>query len=265
MIGADCHIHVLDARFTSAAAVPPGMTLDDYLSVRSAYGSDRVVLVQSKAYGTDPACLLDALRRLGPSGRGIAVVAPSISDCELTRLDAAGVRGLRFSLWNPDDAVVSLDQLPPLAARLAEIGWHVQLHMSADQIAGAADLLRALPCTMVFDHMGRLPPGPDATQHPAFALITDLAAEGRAWVKLSGPYLNRRPGCPEDWIAPGRALVAAIPDRLVWGSDWPHVTEQPTPPDPGAIARTLNVWCDDEPALMDRIRIANPAGLYGFA
>lgn len=232
MSGCDCHIHILDPAFTPVGPQPvaEGMALEDYRKVQPVFGTDRAVIVQSKRYGTDHACLLDALARLGGDGRGIAVLPPDVDDATLERLNAAGVRGVRFSLWNAADAVVSFDMLAPFAARLAEIGWHAQLHMNADQIVAQTGTLKRLPCTLVFDHMGRLPPGPDATAHPAFGLISSLARDGRAWVKLSGPYLNRR-GAEQaaDWQATGRAWVGAVPDRLVWGSDWPHVTETRKP------------------------------------
>ncbi len=266
MKACDSHLHIYDARFTPApgATVPSGMTLDDYLSVRAAYGTQRAVLVQAKVFGTDNACLVDALTRLGEDGRGIAVVDPSITDDALADLHAAGVRGLRFSLWNAANAVVQPDDIARMAARIAPLGWHVQLHMHADQTAASADLLTSLPCPMVFDHMGRLPAGSVPQVHPAFDLIKGLARDGRAWVKLSGPYLNRRPGQNDDPRRMARAWTAAIPDRLVWGSDWPHITEQPAPPAPGAIAATLTDWCDNDPTLIERIARHTPALLYDF-
>ena len=271
MSAVDAHLHILDPRFPSrdGRRVPAGMTVSDYHRAAETYGTQRAVIVQSKTQGTDPSCLLDALAQLGNAGRGIAVLTPDASDATLTELDAAGVRGLRFSLWKPQDAVAGFDMIAPLAERLAELGWHAQLHMHADQIAAQAEVLRALPCPMVFDHMGRLPPGPNAAKHPAFPLIADLAREGRAWVKLSGPYLNQRAAVAAsmqeaDWRAIGRAWVDAIPDRLIWGSDWPHVTEQPDPPTADHIADTLFHWCDGDADLMTRIRITTPADLYGF-
>lgn len=268
MIACDSHLHVYDARFAAVPGntVPPGLTLDDYLAARAAFGTERAVLVQAKVFGTDNACLLDALDRLEGQGRGIAVVDPDISDAALERLHAAGVRGLRFSLWNPSNAVARPDDISRMAARVAPLGWHLQLHMHADQTAAAAGLLRGLACPVVFDHMGRLPAGTDPEAHPAFDLIAGLAWDGRAWVKLSGPYLNRRAGAEGagDADAIARAWVNAIPDRLVWGSDWPHITEQPTPPAPQAIAATLATWCEGDAALIDRVARLTPAELYDF-
>ncbi|MDR3669906.1 MAG: amidohydrolase family protein [Holophaga sp.] len=260
----DAHFHILDPRFPHRApGCPPGMTLDDYLLHQRRIGTTRAVVVQSKRDRTDHECLLDALGRFGANGRGIGVVLPDVSDAELKRLDAGGVRGLRFSVWNPVDTVTTVDMIEPLARRIAGLGWHAQIHMSGDQIAESAALLRRLPCPIVFDHMGRLPPdqGPD---HPAFRVIAGLLDQGRAWVKLAGAYLNIRQGPPAyaDATRIARAFVRAAPERLVWGSDWPHLTE-PHKPDDALLFDLLTQWAGDE-STRQRILVQNPAQLYGF-
>ncbi|MBP0494872.1 amidohydrolase family protein [Pararoseomonas indoligenes] len=257
----DSHLHVLDARFPGAA-LTSGMTLADYRLLQHRLGTSRAVLVQAKHHGTDPAALLDALAQLGPDGRGIAVLPPDTPEAEFRRLDTGGVRGLRLSLWNPADAPLAMADIPALAARVAPLGWHLQLHLMADQIAAAAGMLADLPCPLVFDHMARLPPdaGPD---HPAFAVVARLLQAGRAWVKLSGAYLNTRAGPPySDAGRIAHAFVAEAPERLVWGSDWPHVTKVHKPDD-AELLDLLAEWAG--PRLADRILADNPATLYGFA
>lgn len=261
----DCHFHLLDPRFPSPdPAAPEGMAFDDYRRLQERIGTTRAVLVQAKYHRTDSACLLDALARFGGAARAVAVVHPDVSDAELRRLDAAGVRGLRFSVWNPADTVTTIAMIAPLAERIAGLGWHAQIHMSGAQIAEQASLLAALPCPVVFDHMGRLDPrlGPD---DPAFPVIAGLVARGRAWVKLSGAYLNTREGPPDysDATRIARAFVALAPERLVWGSDWPHVTEA-NKPDDAALLDLLSDWAGDE-RVRNRILADNPAALYGFA
>ena len=188
---------------------------------------------------------------------------PDVSDAELRRLDAGGVRGLRFSVWNPNDTVTTIAMIEPLAKRIADFGWHVQLHMSGAQIDDNAALLNRLPCPIVFDHMGRLSPtkGPD---DPAFGTIGALVDKGRTWVKLAGVYLNTQIGPPDypDATRIARAFVELAPERLVWGSDWPHVTERQKPDD-AVLMDLLKVWATTE-ADRDRILVANPAALYGF-
>lgn len=262
----DAHLHILDPRFAGPdAARPERMGYDDYRLLQARLGTQRAVIVQAKYHGKDHACLLDALRRFGGAARGIAVLAPDAGDDELGRLDAAGVRGLRFSVWNPADTVTTIAMIAPLAPRLAELGWHAQLHMTAAQIVEHAALLGRLPCPLVFDHMGRLPPEQGA-DHPAFAVIAGLVQSGRAWVKLSGAYLNTRLGPPgyADATRIARAFVTLAPERLVWGSDWPHLTEPAGhKPDDALLLDLLTSWSDSE-AVRRRILVANPAELYGF-
>jgi D-galactarolactone isomerase len=238
------------------------MTVDDYRQFRSRIGTSRAVFVQAKVHRADHTCILDALSRFDGNARGIGVVYPDVDDRELKRLDAGGIRGLRFSVWNPADTVTTIDMIAPLAKRIADLGWHAQLHMSGDQIAEASALLGRLPCPIVFDHMGRLPPkqGPD---HRAFPVIADLVAKGRAWVKLAGAYLNTEQGPPyADATRIARAFVAHAPERLVWGSDWPHVTEAHKPDD-AELFDLLTLWAGND-RVRDRILVDNPAELYGF-
>lgn len=263
----DAHFHLLDPRFPSPDPVKPtGMAFDDYRLLQSRLGLRRAVLVQAKFHRKDHGCLVDALRRFGADGRGIAVLDPQVSDAELKRLDAAGVRGLRFSVWNPADTVTTIEMIEPLARRIADLGWHAQLHMTGAQIVAHAALLKRLPCRIVFDHMGRLPPeqGPD---HPAFAIIGELVGSGQAWIKLSGAYLNTRLGPPDypDATRIAQAFVKLAPERLVWGSDWPHVTEPSGhKPDDARLLDLLALWSGSD-AVRQRILVTNPAELYGFA
>jgi predicted TIM-barrel fold metal-dependent hydrolase len=263
----DCHLHIFDPAFAPSVADAPTAdqgTAADYRRLQRCIGTTRAVIVQAKYYGTDNSCLLDAIEQLGrQNSRGIAVVHPQVSDSELRRLDAGGVHGLRFSIWNPRDTVTTVDMIEPLAKRIHELGWHAQLHMSGDQIIEHEGLLRTLPCPLIFDHMGRLPIAA-GVKHPAFAIICRLIAEGRAWVKLSGAYLNTISGPPAyaDASAVARAFAAAAPDRVVWGSDWPHVTEKHKPDD-SLLFDLLADWIPDA-AARKRALVDNPAALYDF-
>ena len=263
----DCHLHIFDPAFTPAAAGAPAAeqgTAADYRQLQHCLGISRAVIVQAKYYGTDNSCLVDAIDRLGrQNSRGIAVVHPQVSDAELRRLDAAGICGLRFSLWNPRDTVTTADMIEPLAKRIQQLGWHAQLHMSGDQIAAQESLLNRLPCPIVFDNMGRLPLG-EGINHPAFAVICRLIDRGSAWVKLSGAYLNTRTGPPAyaDASAVARAFAAAAPERVVWGSDWPHVTES-RKPDDSLLFDLLSGWVPDAAARQLAL-VDNPAVLYRF-
>jgi len=264
----DSHLHIFDPRFPEQpgqGAPFAGGAVPQYLAVRERMGTRRAVIVQAKRYGTDNACLLDAVAQFEGNARGIAVVSPDVDTAELRRLDAGGVRGLRFSVWNPADTVVTLDMLAGLAHRIAGLGWHVQLHMSGDQIVANEGLLASLPCPMVFDHMARLPPGL-GIRHPAWDVVRRLIDRGDCWVKLSGAYLNTAIGGPDypDATEVARAFVQAAPDRLVWGSDWPHVTERAHMPDTVGLLDLLSRWAPDA-SVRERILVENPSRLYGFA
>lgn len=263
----DAHIHIYDARFPAppGQAMLPRATVAEYRLLQSRTGTSRVVVVQPRAAGTDNAVTVDAVAQIGfASARGVAVVHPAASDAELKALDAGGVRGLRFSVHEPREAVTAVEMIEPLARRIAGLGWHVQLHMTADQIVAHASIIERLPCRIVIDHRARLPAGAGSA-HPAFAFVRRLLDAGRTWVKLSGPYLDSKSGGPA-WadVAEGaRALVAAAPERMLWGSDWPHPTEKSAKPDDAALFDRLADWSPDE-ATRRRILVDNPCEIYGF-
>ncbi len=150
--------------------------------------------------------------------------------------------------------------------RVAALGWHVQFNVRGDQIVAYADLLRCLPSKTVFDHLGnpRLPAGPEDASH---AILRGLIDKGRTWIKLSGAYFNSTIGAPDypEAATIAQAFVKAAPERCVWGSDWPHPSEQNrTLPDDARLFDLLTVWAGDE-ATRQRILVDNPADLYGFA
>jgi len=261
---ADCHIHIYDSRFQSSSPALPNATVEDYRLLQKRIGVTRVVIVTPRNYATDNTVTLDAIRQLGiANARGVAVIRPAVTDAELKSLDDAGIRGIRFTVANPRTAVVSIDMIEPLAQRIAAFGWHVQLNMPADRIVENADLLRRLPTQIVFDHMGQFPL-PAGLAHPAYGVIRSLVDRGRAWVKISGAYLNSKIGPPTyaDATAIAQAYVKAAPERLVWGTDWPHPSP-PVKPDDAMLFDLLAAWAPEE-ATRNRILVANPEVLYGF-
>jgi len=267
-LACDAHLHVYDARFPAAPgqSVMPRATVADYRRLQARNGTTRAVVVQPRANGTDNAVTVDAVAQLGlANARGVAVLHPTASEAQLRELDAAGIRGLRVSAHEPRHGVCTVEMIDPLARRLEPLGWHLQLHLTADQLAANAAMIERLPCRLVVDHRARLPAGAGAS-HPAFALVRRLLDAGRAWVKLSGPYLDSRTGGPA-WadVAEGaKALAAAAPERMLWGSDWPHPTEKTGKPDDAALLDVLADWAPHE-AARHRILVTNPCELYGFA
>jgi predicted TIM-barrel fold metal-dependent hydrolase len=265
---ADCHIHVYDSRFPvapNAMLLPPDAHVEDYRAVQRRLGTLRTVLVQPSTYGTDNRCMLQALDLLGPDARGVAAVDAAVDDEQLRRLAAAGVRGVRFNFFVQTDTSATLDMLEPVARRVADLGWHVQLNIKGDQIAQIEPLLSRLASPIVFDHLAHIPPDAGA-EHPAYAVVQRLIDRGRAWVKLSGAYLESKVGPPSyaDVGALARAFVKAAPQRLVWGSDWPHPSVRAAWPDEAVLFDALCAWAPSE-ELRHQILVTNPEALYGFA
>ncbi len=263
----DCHIHIYDAaRFAPlrpAARMQAQASVAQYRLLQRRLGTRRGVVVTPAVYATDNGVTLDAIAQLGEA-RGVAVVHPAVTDVELKQLAEGGIRGIRFTQFDPATAVTTFDMIEPLSRRAAELGWHVQIHMRADQIEAAESLWERLPAAIVFDHMGRLPQ-PAGAGHPAFAIIRRLIDKGRTWVKLSGAYLDTTTGPPAyaDATKVAQAFVAAAPERIVWGSDWPHPTETEKPDD-AVLFDLLADWVPDA-ATRRRVLVSNPETLYGFA
>ena len=264
----DCHMHIYDpARFPmppSQRVAPTNATVAEYRLLQRRTGTTRVVIVQPRNYAIDNRVTLDAIKQLAPNARGVAVLHPTVTDAELKMLNEAGIRGIRFSLGDPATAAVTPAMIEPLAARIAGLGWHVQFNVEGEQIVELADVLRRLPTPMVFDHLGN--PGPTGIDHPSHAIVRGLIDRGRTWVKLSGAYSNSRVGPPyPDATRIAQAFVKAAPERLVWGSDWPHpgVVAIANKPDDALLFDLLAEWAPDE-ATRNRILVQNPETLYGF-
>ena len=259
-------MHIYDSRFPAAPGAtlrPPDALVDDYRLLQKRLGTTRNVVVTPSTYGTDNRCTLDAIAKLGASARGIAVVDTSVSDTELKRLADSGIRGIRFNL--AVGAVTTIDMIEPLAKRIQALNWHVQINMPPDQLVGSQDMLTRLPTPIVFDHMARLPVSGDIEREPAFNTVRRLLDRGRCWVKLSGAYINSKAGPPDyaDASQLARAFVRAAPERVVWGSDWPHPTHQTHLPDDAMLFDLLTQWAGSESHLQ-RILVVNPQELYGF-
>jgi predicted TIM-barrel fold metal-dependent hydrolase len=257
----DCHFHVYDP----AAPVAPGgrphaaATLADHTRLLARLGVTRRVFVQPSTYGFDNALHLRALAEAGgDTARMVAVVPPDISAAELRAMSGQGVVGARANLVQ--GIPLGPADVAPLARRLAEAGWHLQVFATARIIADLAPVLRALPCEIVFDHFAQLPPT-NWQASPAWPVVMDLLQAGRGWVKLSSPY-SLDQGNPFALGDLARALVAAAPERLVWGTNWPHPNAERIPDD-AALLDALAEWAPDA-ATQHAILVDNPARLYRF-
>ncbi len=263
----DAHHHIYDSRYPvdpKAVLRPADATVADYRRLQKRIGTTRGVIVQPSTYGLDNRLLLESLKQFGIStARGIAVVNPGITDPELREMHAAGIRGLRFNLVQA--GATTLDMIEPLSKRVAPFGWHIQVNASADQIAAARDVWSRLLCPIVYDHLGHMSP-PQGIRHPGFGIICGLLQKGKAWVKLSGFYIDTQVGPPTyaDSVAVAKAYVKEAPERLVWGSDWPHPTMKENEKPDDAILLDLMSECVPDETMRNRIFSENAATLYGF-
>jgi D-galactarolactone isomerase len=170
----------------------PNGRVKEYRKLQKRIGTTRNVVVTPAPYIGDNRVTLDAIAKFGAGARGVALLRPEVTDAELKTLTDGGIRGLRFSQVAPA-ATTTFDMIEPLAKRVAAFGWHVQIYMAADRIAAAEELWNRFPTPLVFHHLGPLPQ-PDGVNHPAFGVICRLMDKNRAWVKISGAYIDTRSG-----------------------------------------------------------------------
>ncbi|MDD2179773.1 amidohydrolase family protein [Acidovorax sp. D2M1] len=269
----DSHMHIFDPRFAPSShwpRTPPVASVAEYRQLQARLGVTRTVVVTPSTYGTDNACTLDALDQLGDAARGVAVVGDGVRAEELSHLAARRVRGLRVNFVSPQSwGTTTPVMLATLARKVAEhpacAGWHIQVFARPEQLVAMAPQLQSLPVPLVIDHLGRIDPalGPAAE---AYGVVRGLLDGGNTWVKLSGAYMRSTVHGPSyaDTLPLGQALVHAAPDRLVWGSDWPHTTEAPGSVNDADLLDLLYAWAGSDAAAR-RILVDNPARLYGFA
>lgn len=270
----DCHVHIYGP-FDRYPAVPiaeyeaPDAPVERLLALWDALGIARGVIVHASSAGRDGQVTLDALKAHPCRLRGVAVIADEISDARLDEMTEAGFRGVRINLMQVNgrklyQGGMGLDDLARLAPRLAERGWHAQIWAESGDVAALAPELMKLPLDFVIDHQGRTPAG-KGVDYAGFQAMLDLLRTGRWWCKISGADRNTAAGPPYADVAPFMAaLVEAAPDRLVWGSDWPHVghSDETRPEMEDLVARLFETV--NEPGLRRRILVDNPKALYGF-
>lgn len=252
----DCHMHIVGpfAKYPKrelASLDPPESLLEDYLRTSATLGLSRNIVVQPSFFARDNACTLDAVERLGERARGVVVVDADVSAEELKRMHARGARGVRVQTIARGG--VSYDAIEPLAKAIAPLGWHMQIWLDARNLPEIADRLKRLPVDVVFDHMAHADET-SGVEEPGFRILLDLLSTGRFWAKLSNGRFD-----PDGERA--RRLVAANPERVVWGSDWPHVSHEGAPPDDGPLLDRLWDWVPDEKAHHAAL-VDNPDRLY---
>lgn len=263
----DCHAHIFGPQdryplLPKTHFVPHVNLLPDYLRHLRNLGCARGVLVQPSVYGTDNSLIVEALQSKGFDLRAVAVVAADISDGELEKLHAAGFRGIRINTASATPGL-KLADAPKLAARIKPLGWHLQFFVNLREMPQMEAELARLPIDIVIDHFARILTA-DGLDAPPYQALLRLLRRDNCWAKLMGPYFisDALPHYPD--IAPfARGMIEAAPDRIVWGSDWPHPSAREKMPDDGDLADMLVEWAPDD-AQRKKILVDNPRRLYGF-
>lgn len=262
----DTHVHLFgpaaqypfhaDSKYVSADALP-----ETQIALQDTLGLSGAVIVSGGGYGQNSRHLEDVLARFGTRFRGVALLPDDVSAAQIERLDRLGVRGARFVSEGHRGALPRLS--PRIAALIAEFGWHVQFYPSPDDLLEQSAALLALPTPLVLDHFACVPAAGGIAQ-PAFKALLKMLDTGRVWVKLSGPMRCTAGDYPYAPVTPlARALVAHAPQRLLWGSDWPHVNMNGRAmPNDGGLVDLLGQWVDDA-AVLTQILVTNPMQVYG--
>jgi 2-pyrone-4,6-dicarboxylate lactonase len=249
--------------FAATTTIDPADAPKDKLfALHRLLGIERCVIVQSALHGMDNRVVEDALQAKGGAYLGIALLPATVPDAELRRLDRLGFRGVRYHFMKHLHQAASIEDVIGLASRLASIGWHLQIHMEGSLIEAMAPVLERSPVPVVIDHIGRVDAGLGLEQ-PSFQRLLRLLADDRFWVKVSGCDRITRTGPPyADAVPIARKLVAEFPDRVVWGTDWPHPHHAGPVPDDGQL---VDIIAEMAPTgeLRRKLMVDNPQRLYG--
>ncbi|MDN3565411.1 amidohydrolase family protein [Paeniroseomonas aquatica] len=263
----DCHMHIFGPydRYPLSPGrgyTPPEASIQAYQAMCTAIGLRRTIVVQPSIYGTDNAVTLDAVAALGHDRARAVVVVDDSFDLEALRaMGAQGACGVRFNAVSGNGT--PLEQLEALGERLASLGWHLQLYAHAAEMVALEPVLARLPCPLVIDHMGGVKTAEGGLGNPGFKALLRLL-DGGAWAKLCG-YRSSTGHPYADVRSMAEAMIAAAPDRCLWGTDWPHpslLTPEEVPDD-GHLMDLLGEWAPAE-AQRQAILVDNPARLYGF-
>ncbi len=274
----DCHTHIIgDPKqfpfFAGRVYTPEPASPQDLAALHRAMHVKRVVIVTPSVYGTDNSATLYGIKMLGASARGIAVIDDKMSEQDFDTLASAGIRGIRLNLATgaQADASTVRQRLTVAIGRIKGAhNWHLQVYTAAASIPAIKEVALASPVPVVFDHFGGIQSAQGPNQ-PGFADLIDLLRAGSAYVKLSAPYRVSTQAPDYADVAPfAKGLIVANPDRVLWGTDWPHPNTTPSTKvsaplvvDDGRLFNHFAAWCQD-PQLIRKILVDNPSHLYGF-
>ena len=263
---AHCHVFGPAAKYPYSATrayTPPDAPVEHLRRLHARLGISRAVIVHASCHGTDMRVTLDAIASSNSSYRGVAMVGSGVTDAGLERLHAGGIRGVRFNFVSHLGGAPDLALFDSMLSRVGDLGWHIVLHLDAEDIVVYSDRIKRIPVPFVIDHMGRVRAERGLDQKP-FKLLLDLMRNELAWVKVCGAERVSSTGKPfRDAIPFAAALIEAAPDRILWGTDWPHPNVKVMPND-GETVDLFAEFCPDE-SVRRRILVDNPTRLYWAA
>ena len=259
------HMHFYDEKRPAAPGTfrPGTFTVEDYRAMQQRLGLERVIVVQPNAYADDNTVTVNAIRALGKSAKGVAVVKPAVEEAELERLTKAGICAVRIMTLH--GGMLGFDVMDAVMARVHPFGWHANIQLDGRELPKYEAQIKRLPGKFVIDHTGKFLE-PVTLEHAAFKSLLRLVDTGRCWVKLSAPYETSKTGAPkyDDVGRLAKALVKHAPERMLWASNWPHPSaRKPAPPQDEDLLELLADWAPDA-GVQKRILADNPAELYDF-
>ena len=261
---AHCHVFGPDAVFPYAAGrsyTPPDSPYEGLVKLHGILGIERAVIVHASCHGSDMRVTLDGIARSQGRMRGVAVVDQGVTDAEFARLDAGGIRGVRFNFVKHLGGMPDMTFFHRVLAQVEPLGWHVVLHLDAEDIVPLARVIAGIRIPFIIDHMGRVK-AKNGVAQPAFRQLLDLMRNPLAWVKISGSERVSSAGAPfHDSVPFAQALLEAAPDRCLWGTDWPHPNITGDMPNDGDLVDLLGAMTADE-ALIRQVTVDNPTWLY---
>ncbi|MCC2111507.1 MAG: amidohydrolase family protein [Hyphomicrobiales bacterium] len=264
-VDAHCHVFGPADRFPYAPErkyTPCDAPKEKLFALRDFLGFERNVIVQATCHGRDNRALVDALHSANGRARGVASIGPEIADDELAAMNTAGVRGVRFNFVKRLVDATPREVFLDIAERIAALGWHIVVYFEAQDLEDLIPFLKKIPTTIVVDHMGR-PDVAKGVDHPDFERFVDLLADNdNIWTKVSCPERLTVAGPPYDDVVPfAQTLVKRFPDRVLWGTDWPHPNMKSHMPDDGTLVDFLPRIAP-EPAAQQALLVDNPMRLY---
>ena len=263
---AHCHVFGPAARFPYAPDAPyrpPDSPFEELQKLHRILGIERAVIVHASCHGSDMRVTLDAIARSNGRYRGTAIIDERCSDRDFERMHEGGIRGVRFNFVKHLGGRPEMGFFRRTTQRVKAMGWHLVLHLDAEDLVEFKATFEMLPVPMVIDHMGRVKAGDGPDQQP-FKVLLEFMKNDNCWVKVCGAERVSSNGPPfTDAVPFARALIEAAPERVLWGTDWPHPNVGKHMPNDGDLADLFALMAPD-PRLQQRILVDNPARLYGF-